>query len=106
MAIIQGHRGLSTTSVPPLTSLERIALAIGEMAILRNAETPKSEAIVMFAKRLNQENIDLVLRAIKRISETPREQGEAAFPDLGTILKVMQDISGPVTALEKLQRQM
>lgn len=56
----------------------------------------------MFAERLAQEKEFEVMKALVKLGESEREEGEGAFPSLGTILKVMRNQRGLVETEFKL----
>ena len=63
-----------------------ITMALAEMCCYRQA-VPTREYLEAFSKRLAQEYLPGVLASLRKLGEMPREEGETALPDLGTILK-------------------
>lgn len=72
-------------SVSP-SAVDQIKVALATMACYRGA-TVTPEYLNAFSARLAQEHLPGVLESLRRLGETPREEGETALPDLGTILK-------------------
>lgn len=58
------------------------------MAMLRGA-SPSKELIEAYQSRLQRENEVDVLAALHKIGEMPRQDGELAFPELGSIIALM-----------------
>lgn len=67
------------------SALVKIRIALTQLSIFRGANLDK-EILSLFSKRLLQENYDDVISALAKLQEMPREQGEPALPDIGTIL--------------------
>lgn len=62
-----------------------IAKVLAELSIRRQADVSK-ETYAVFAEDLMPFPIDDVRQACKNIGSTPRQQGEKAFPEVGTII--------------------
>lgn len=60
-------------------------MALTQMAIFRRATLDK-DTLSLYSKRLEQENVEDVVRALEKIQETPRKECESALPDIGSIL--------------------
>lgn len=64
---------------------EQIMGALTKMAIMRGAATTPIY-LKVFAERLSTERFTDVIRALSTLAERSRREGEAALPDIGTIL--------------------
>lgn len=60
------------------------------MARYRLADLPSKETLRLYSQRLADEDLARVEKALIKIAETPRKEGESAFPDLGTILAAIK----------------
>lgn len=65
-----------------------VTKALAKMAMLRQAET-SALTLNLYSAELAERGIavEVVVRACAALQETPRREGETAFPDLGTLLK-------------------
>jgi hypothetical protein len=57
------------------------------MAMFRSTMVDAS-TLELFSRRLAKERFEDVVAAIEKIGEMPREEGQAAFPELGLILSM------------------
>lgn len=51
-----------------------------------------SQTNAIYAAKLAQFPLDAVKEAIAKLAETPRQEGETAFPDLGTVLNATRAV--------------
>ena len=81
--------GSRTTLLPCSTnSTKNLKVALLNMAMLRGA-TPAKELIDRYCLRLSSEDEGDVLEALAKIAETPRHEGELAFPELGLVISLV-----------------
>lgn len=80
---------VTTISQSSVTVLDRIKIALTQMAIFRRAEMDKP-TLSLFSKRLEQERPEDVFAALHKLEELPRQEGEPALPELGTLLAMVR----------------
>lgn len=66
----------------------RVVVALARMAILRQAPELTETDFTLFAAELESEGVPVehIEEACRRIGREPREDGQTAFPSLGTLL--------------------
>lgn len=64
-----------------------VTAALAKMAMLRQAD-PSDLTLDLYSAELEEHGIavEVIVRACEALQETPRREGETAFPDLGTLL--------------------
>lgn len=64
-----------------------VTAALAKMAMFRQAD-PSDLTLNLYSAELEDHGIapEVILRACQALQETPRREGETAFPDLGTLL--------------------
>jgi hypothetical protein len=74
-----------------VSDVSNIKVAIAKMVTFRQGAIDSEEQLELFAQAI----VGLDLRAFQVamcvLSETPREQGETAFPSLGEIMEIMEE---------------
>ena len=74
---------------PKLSDADNVKVALTKMACFRQAAMDRM-TLESYALVLEQEDLRAFQVAMAIISETKREPGETAFPDLGSILEVIR----------------
>jgi hypothetical protein len=72
---------------------QKIKIALTELACFRQAKV-EAGTLIIFAKRLVSENLSDVLEGLRKLQERRREEGETAFPEIGSILAAVAAAAG------------
>lgn len=70
-----------------------LMVALGQLAAFRGAEV-QGKTLLLFARRLLHERCEVrdVVEACRRLELSEREDGELAFPSLGTLLRHTREV--------------
>ena len=88
------------TSQSSMSALQRIQMALTQMAIFRGGEMDKT-TLSLYSRRLAREGVEDVVAATETIAEMERKEGELRIPEIGAILKVVAAVA---VARENRQR--
>lgn len=63
----------------------------------------------LFSARLELENLDYVIAALRKLGEEPRREGDPALPSLGMIIEAIKEVKkqkdDPYSELRELRRK-
>lgn len=80
---------ISQYSSNPSPMMPRLKIALVQMATFRQA-TMDASTLKLYSARLGSERFDDVIAALDHLQEQPRQEGETALPEIGSILTLVR----------------
>lgn len=88
------------TEPSPMSSLREITEAMMDLATSRQAEI-SVEVLSAYTRKLTAYDPRDVLRALDELGDEPREMGQTAFPDRGTVLRRVREVEAERKSRER-----
>lgn len=94
-----------STPQPNLSTRSRIIAALTEANCFRGAE-PTKTYLQLFSARLEQENLELLFKALNTLGEREREEGETTLLPLASILREIRILTPRPKTIVDLEDEM